>query len=76
MAEQHFLNPESRPTAVGGRAVEQRVSTSWSAAEQRRVVELLCTGLERRLKQRGCVDFSSHLSVDADAREEDDRWER
>ena len=47
---------------------------SLSFAEKNRLVELLCIGVERRLKQRGCVDFSSHLSVDADAPRRNATW--
>ena len=51
------------------RTVDRRFTTAWSAAEQHRVVELHCTGIERRLGQRN-VDFLADVSVDADVPEE------
>lgn len=60
--------------ALRDRVFEEReASTRLSAVEQRRLVELLCVGIERRLKKHGLVDLSPDLSVDADVPEEGKR---
>jgi hypothetical protein len=55
------------------RVLAVRHARDLTADERQRLVELLCTGIERRLKQRGGVDFSADVSVDADAPKEGDR---
>ena len=76
MPEDHFTSSTVPLTgAPRGRLVEHRIfHEALSGAEQRRLVELLCTGIERRLKQHGDVDFPPDVLVDADAPKEDDRW--
>jgi hypothetical protein len=49
--------------------VEQIGQLGWSDGERRRLVELLCTGIERRTRVV-FVDFDADLSVHADASEE------
>jgi hypothetical protein len=61
--------PAPRPPPRSRLVVEQLSDSAWSPGEHRRLVELLCTGIERRTRV-AFVDFDADLSVHADATEE------
>ena len=65
------------PTHAHPRPVTSRIShPHLSSTEQRRLIELLCLGIERGEKQSTAVDRVPELSVHADSIEGDEQWRR